>query len=145
MQHNWKLAQNAASCNSDGLQDNLSSFKNVTRTALNQHKYLLNHFHLRINVRYFFFLFFSPVALKPFSSFFFLGKYLWFLEKGDENGEEAGRVGSRHPLESGNGADAGGCTWGICWGLEGRQADASCQPHYVFACSVLSRGSCDHF
>lgn len=70
--------------------------------------------------------------------------------KGDENGDGAGAVGCVHPLEgwvvAGQGkADAGGCTWGICWSLEGRQADASRHPHFVSACSVLSRGSCDHF
>lgn len=152
MQHNWKLAQNAASCNSDGLQDNLSSFKNVTRTALNQHIYLLNHFHLRINVRFFFFFwFFSPVALKPLSSsiffFFFFGKVFVVTRKGGW-GWWWGRGSGVH-IPSGRVGMELGREWlmlvGIFWGLEGRQAAASCHPHFGFACSVLSRGSCDHF
>lgn len=76
------------------------------------------------------------MALKPFSSFYFLAKYLWLLGKGDENGDEAREVGSVPPLESGNGAGQGKA--GAGWGLERRQADASCQPLFGFACSVLS-------
>lgn len=71
-----------------------------------------------------FFFFFSPVAVKPFSTFF-LGKVFVFTGKGGEDGAEcgtlgvgAGGLGSGHPPESRSAAgqgevNAGGCTWGI--------------------------------
>lgn len=84
--------------------------------------------------------------------------------KGGENGDgcgtlgvEAGGAGSGHPWESGSGAgqgkgDAGGCTWGVTVlrnsrirrSLVGTQP-AACQLPFVSTCSVVPKGSYDHF